>query len=513
MRRDVQHIDLVRVAAVHQQGLLIPRPIGRPQAIFTELLRRSTGRGHVHNPLVLLVDGKRDLGAGGVAHRVSLHQRRGRHARALSPSPSSLSQIFRSTRLIGSKGDKASVPGQRRILVPWRTLRNPLGRSCRRSAVQVERQQPDISSGFDLREGEGAAGRAGGTQVASRTGRQPLRADRPLCRFAATIRFATDSSCRRPVWRTSLCRPATTNNVVPERPGPASSRCADRLQAGLDERVVGASSYRVGAICRDHPPVDARTVECPGGGVSHDQQMLPVLVPDWIAGRCEIRPDSTRLSPAHWNHPDGAAPRHRGGDAPRTHPIRHLRSVRRKTRIEAVSGDQPRISAKRWHLVDATAIPVRPKHDPTPVRREIGHHVAGAIERQTDRRASRHMFDIEIEPSAKRICDRQRRWVGRIRHQPAIGRQRRIIRDPGIGCEPSELSMAAGGPKNRRSCDAKTNADGEAHGGSDVSHHRAGRRRLPARLFGNRLVRERTASDSRSRVPMKRYPRPVAVSM
>jgi hypothetical protein len=178
-----------------------------------------------------------------------------------------------------------------------------------------------------------------------------------------------------------------------------SHRAGDRLQAGMDKRIVGAGSHRLGTISRNHPPVDARTVECPGGCVSQHQQMLPVLMPDRKAGRCEIRTDPLRLSPAHWNHPDGATPRHRVGNALRTNPIRHLRSVWRKTGIEAVSGYQPCISAKRWHLVDAATIPVRPEHDPTSVRRKVGHPVAGTIERQTDRRASGNVSDVEIESS------------------------------------------------------------------------------------------------------------------
>ena len=48
---------------------------------------------------------------------------------------------------------------------------------------------------------------------------------------------------------------------------------------------------------------------------------------------------------------------------PHANPICHLRSVGRILRMQTVAGHEPEFSSKRRDLVDAAAIPVRPKHD------------------------------------------------------------------------------------------------------------------------------------------------------
>ncbi len=154
----------------------------------------------------------------------------------------------------------------------------------------------------------------------------------------------------------------------------------------MDERLVGAGPHSARAIRRDHPPVDIRTVEGFGGCVAHQQQMLPVGMPDRMPGSAKILSHPLGLPPARWNYPDGTAPRHGSGDAPGADPVRHVRSVWRKAGIEAVPGHQPRVSSQRGHLEDAATLAGRPKHDPAAVGGEIGHLVVGAVERQTDGR-------------------------------------------------------------------------------------------------------------------------------
>src|SRR5262245_15852937 len=53
MRSHVEDIDLIWIAAEHEQGLLVARPVSRPQASLAQLLWYAARRRHVHDPLVL----------------------------------------------------------------------------------------------------------------------------------------------------------------------------------------------------------------------------------------------------------------------------------------------------------------------------------------------------------------------------------------------------------------------------------------------------------------------------
>ncbi len=156
-----------------------------------------------------------------------------------------------------------------------------------------------------------------------------------------------------------------------------------------------------------------------------------------MAGRSEVCRHPLRLTARHGDDPHGTAPRYRRSYALGTNPVRHLGSIWGKTRIEPLFGNQPRISAERGHLVNTATIPARPEHDATAVWREIGHSVARAIEGQANRRSAGNVLDVEIERPVRQTPVVHSAPVRRIRNQSAVGRQRGIIRDAGIGCESS----------------------------------------------------------------------------
>src|SRR5579863_1123805 len=64
MQREIEQIDLVRIAAKHQHGLLVARPVGSTQASFTQLLRCPAGSGRIYDPLLFFEHGIGDSAAG-----------------------------------------------------------------------------------------------------------------------------------------------------------------------------------------------------------------------------------------------------------------------------------------------------------------------------------------------------------------------------------------------------------------------------------------------------------------
>ena len=167
----VQSVYTIRIAAEHQQPLLITRPIRSSQASFTEFLRRASKAGHVYQPLILLVDRICDSVAGRVDYRISLQERRVRNRRFF-PARQVLRPDVQPSRMIGSKSKKPAIGGKGSMLPKSRSLRNPLQGAGRPAPVQIEGQQPDVGAGFRFRECRNATGRSGWIQLTPRSCRQ-----------------------------------------------------------------------------------------------------------------------------------------------------------------------------------------------------------------------------------------------------------------------------------------------------------------------------------------------------
>ena len=285
----------------------------------------------------------------------------------------------------------------------------------------------------------------------------------------------------------------------------------------LDERIVGASPH-----CSLEPSV--ATIHQSWLERSMPWWMCIPISTDacrpcaliWKVGCRKAGTDPPRrLSPFDWNHPDRAAPRHRGCNALSANPIGHLRSVRQE-----MDGYNP------YRAISLASPPSagNPRYTPPPsrfdrntIRLPSGHRNRGiplpapSNVKRIGLSLPQSVFDIEIQFSHPETSIAHHAGSElRIRHQPAYPGT--VLRHPTSlhrpGSQPA--STMAGERRNR-----KTSMPRQAQPCSTW-------RRMQATIESpDGALRARTLRSSgrqneqcrslRPRVPIKSYPRPVSM--